>query len=109
MIRVSGNGSTPAGGNFRLEVAANHIKRRADGGPCWVVGGGRLEVAANQIKRAEEWATCWMVVVAGLGARFVSKSVTSIKHLVAKVFSVVEGRTVSPSEVQRVEARKSVV
>jgi hypothetical protein len=62
-----------------------------------------LEVAANQIKRAEEWANCWLVVVAGLGARFVSKSVTSIKRLVAKVFSVVEGRTVNPSEVQRVE------
>jgi hypothetical protein len=62
-----------------------------------------LEVSASQIKRAEEWATCWMVVVAGLGARFVSKSVTSIKRLVAKVFSIVEGRAVSPSEVQRVE------
>lgn len=68
-----------------------------------------LKVAASQIKKAEEWANCWMVVVAGLGARFVSKSVTSIKKLVAKVFSVVEGRAVAPSEVQKVEVHNNQV
>jgi hypothetical protein len=68
-----------------------------------------LEVATSQIKRSEEWATCWMVVVAGLGARFVSKSVTSIKRLVAKVFTVIEGRTVADSEVQKVEVYNNQV
>jgi hypothetical protein len=68
-----------------------------------------LKVSASQIKKTQEWANCWLVVVAGLGARFVSKSVTSIKRLVAKVFSVVEGRTVSPSEVQKVEVYNNQV
>jgi hypothetical protein len=68
-----------------------------------------LKVSVNQIKKAQEWANCWLVVVAGLGARFVSKSVTSIKRLVAKVFSIVEGRVVEPSEVQKVETYNNQV
>ena len=68
-----------------------------------------LEVAASRIKKAEEWANCWLVVVTGVGARFVSKSVTSIKQLVAKVFSAIEVRTVEPSEVQKVEVYNNQV
>jgi hypothetical protein len=62
-----------------------------------------LKINPAQIKSAEEWANCWLVVVRGLGARFVSKTVTSIKVVVAKVFSVIEGRKVEPSEVQKVD------
>ena len=68
-----------------------------------------LKVAASQIKRAEEWAGCWLVVIAGVGARFVSKTITSIKVLVARVFTVVEGRTVKPSEVQKIEVLNNQV
>jgi hypothetical protein len=37
-----------------------------------------LKIEASRIIRCEEWATCWFVVVAGKGARFVSKSVIKL-------------------------------
>jgi hypothetical protein len=62
-----------------------------------------LKVAPSQVKIAQEWCNCWFVVIRGVGARFVSKAITSIKTVVAKVFSIVEGYTIAPWEVQKLE------
>lgn len=78
--------------NYRLTAIAKH-----------------LQVETTQITRIDEWATVYFVVIKGLGGRFVSKRVCDRRQVVARVFSIIEGRKVDAKEVQTLEVRNEQV